>query len=66
MPLYKGCSVILSKANYSKLLSEGYTKGQSYIISLKQARKYKNMCNMPRKIALQRGELFNNYPSKNW
>ena len=60
--LREGCSTIIAKCNYSKLISEGYPLNQSYIISLKEARKSINLCDVDRREALRRGQLFQKKP----
>lgn len=62
MPLIQGCSVISAKANYSRLMKEGYFPKQAYAISLKIARENMRMCDIHRREALRRGELFNRRP----
>lgn len=62
MPLIQGCSVISAKANYSRLIMDGYPKNQAYAISIGIARKNIKMCDVNRREAIRRGQLFNKYP----
>lgn len=62
MPIRQGCSVLIAKANYGRLILDGYTHHQAYAICLKIAKDNIGKCDIDRREAIRHGELFRKVP----
>ena len=62
MPIIQGCSTISALNNYLLMLKEGRSKSQSFAITLSIARRNIGLCDIDRREAIRRRQLFNKYP----